>query len=444
MFNNIVKIFPIILTLLSLLLFIYTFFQSEIFYDGERRYFYNSYYILSLILIVLSIVTFFFTRKAKEYLVITVLSTIFTLYLAEAFLSFVEHKRNKKSLLILKNYEENTGKKFDTRSKLEVYEQLKKEDPKITIGPIKNLFFEIDNKDFFALSGVSNSRTIYCNENGYYSIYDSDKYGFNNPNLDWSKEEIEYFLVGDSFSHGACVNRPYDISSVLRKLSNKNVLNLGYGGNGPLKEYATLKEYLTPKVKKIIWLYFEENDLEDLDFELKNKILIKYLKDKNFNQNLRKKQKTIDDFAINRINRERNREKKRIKQKKNFAFKIIKFVKFYNLRFLLSNLKFQKEPQDEFIKIMMLTKNLADENNSQLYFVYLPGSKRYESKSLNKNYLLIKNIIEELNIKFIDVHNDVFLKENNPLKLFSLGASDHYNEEGYKKVADLLFNLTKN
>ena len=443
MFNYLIKIFPIVSTSLSLLLFAYTFFQSEIFYDGEKRYFYNSYYIFSFTLIVLSIITFFLTRKVKEYLVIIFLSTIFTLYLAEAYLSFVENERNHKRISILKNYEESTGKKFDTRSKLEVYEKLKNEDPKITIAPIKNLFFKIDNKDFFALSGVSNSRTIYCNENGYYSIYESDKYGFNNPNLDWSKKEIEYFLVGDSFSHGACVNRPYDISSVLRKLSNKSVLNLGYGGNGPLKEYATLKEFLIPNVKKIIWLYFEENDLEDLDFELKNKILIKYLNNKNFIQNLSNKQKIIDDFAINRINRERDREKKRTKKKENFSFKIIKFVKVYNVRFFLSNLKFQKKPQDEFIKIMKLTKNLANENNSQLFFVYLPGSKRYETKSSNKNYLLIKNIIEELNIKFIDVHNDVFLKEKNPLKLFSLGPSDHYNEEGYKKVADLLFNLTK-
>jgi hypothetical protein len=67
---------------------------------------------------------------------------------------------------------------------------------------------------------------------------------------EWDKKEIEYLLVGDSFTHGACVNRPNDISSVLRNLSNKSVLNLGMSGNGPLIEYATLREYLDTNVKK--------------------------------------------------------------------------------------------------------------------------------------------------------------------------------------------------
>ena len=62
-------------------------------------------------------------------------------------------------------------------------------------------------------------------------------------------EEIEYLLVEDSFTHGACVNRPDDIASVLRKLTNKTVLNLGYGGNGPLLQYAGLREYLNKNVK---------------------------------------------------------------------------------------------------------------------------------------------------------------------------------------------------
>ena len=74
----------------------------------------------------------------------------------------------------------------------------------------------------------NNKKTIYCNENGYYSIYQSDRYGFNNPDEEWDNKETEYLIVGDSFTDGACVNRPNDIASVLRILSNKSVLNLGY------------------------------------------------------------------------------------------------------------------------------------------------------------------------------------------------------------------------
>ena len=153
----------------------------------------------------------------------------------------------------------------------------------------------------FPLSGLSNSETIYCNENGYYSIYQSDRYGFNNPDNEWDKKEIEYLLVGDSFTHGACVNRPNDISSVLRNLSKKSVLNLGMGGNGPLIEYATLREYLDTNVKKVLWIYYEGNDLANLENEKTNDILINYLKDLNFTQNLKLKQNDIDTLLSNLI-----------------------------------------------------------------------------------------------------------------------------------------------
>ena len=88
---------------------------------------------------------------------------------------------------------------------------------------------------------------------GYYSFYKSDRFGFNNPDYEWDKKSLKYILIGDSFTHGACVNRPNDIASVLRNLSGESVLNLGYSGNGPLLEFATLREYLKPNIENIIW-----------------------------------------------------------------------------------------------------------------------------------------------------------------------------------------------
>ena len=103
----------------------------------------------------------------------------------------------------------------------------------------------------FPLAGVSNTTTVFCKEGEKFSIYKSDRHGFNNPDSEWDKKEIEYLLVGDSFTYGECVNRPNDIASVLRALSNKSVLNLGQSDNGPLIEYATLREYLDKNVKKL-------------------------------------------------------------------------------------------------------------------------------------------------------------------------------------------------
>ena len=125
-------------------------------------------------------------------------------------------------------------------------------------------------------------------------MYESDRYGFNNPDKEWDQEEIEYLLLGDSFTHGACVNRPHDIGSALRTISNKPVLNLGYAGNGPLIEYATLREYFRSNIKNVIFLYFEVNDLLNLHNELSDDLLKNYLTNPSFSQNLMFKQNLID------------------------------------------------------------------------------------------------------------------------------------------------------
>ena len=123
-------------------------------------------------------------------------------------------------------------------------------------------------------------------------------------------------------SFGECVNRPNDIASILRKLSNKAVINLGYGSNGPIIEYAALREYYPKNTKKILWLYSEINDLFDINEELKNKVLKNYFDNEKFTQNLKTKQDLIDEIVLNKIYLERN-----VKTKFNIKEFLIYFVK---------------------------------------------------------------------------------------------------------------------
>ena len=301
----------------------------------------------------------------------------------------------------------------------------------------------------FPLSNISNSQTMFCNENGYYSIYLSDRYGFNNPDNEWDSEEIEYLLVGDSFTHGACVNRPDDIASVLRLLSNKSVLNLGYSGNGPLIEYATLKEYLIPKVKNILWIYYEGNDLEDLKNELKLKTLKRYLKDNNFKQDLIFKQKEIDKLV-----------KTKIKKSIDIKYRVINFLflsetrNFFITFFKSKNKNEQIEEKNkleissQFVDILKLTKDLVEKNDSNLYFVFLPRVPEQEKPNdLVYNdtlYFLVKNKVKELNIPFIDFKKIMIDEEPNQLKFFPLETiGGHYNVDTYKNIAEKIYNLIK-
>lgn len=436
--NFLKKIFsPTILTI-SFLLLLYIFYKAEIIWDGDNRNFYKTYYLISSILICFSIITFFINDKIKQYLIISVTSLIVSLYLFEGYLTF-KPQSSKDHLSKEQLYEKQTGKKWDRRNKLDIYKDLKMTNNNITLFIPPKTFFD-KNYNILPLSGISNSKTINCNENGYYSIYQSDRYGFNNPDEEWDKKEIEYLLIGDSFTHGACVNRPNDISSILRNISKKSVLNLGMGGNGPLLEYATLKEYINNSVKKIIWIYYP-NDFYNLSFELENKILLKYLKDKDLTQNLILKQDEIDILLKRLINNEKITKKD-----------IGSFLKLNETRSILNNylpenqkpnFKTRKFLIDEFIKILNLTKDLIKQNNSELYFVYLSEYNHYKMNYDNADYILVKNIVNELKIPFIDIHKEVFLKEQNPLRLFPFELDGHYNIDGYKKVAETIYKFTK-
>ena len=474
--NFLKKIFsPAILTI-SFLILIYTFYKSEIHWNGGRRDYFLIYYIISLLLIFLSIITFFINQKIKEYLIISSISIIVSLYLFEGYLIFKDQlsrqhflksipfydQLSKDQLLREQLYENQTGKKWDTRTKYEVYKDLKKVNDKIVMSVSPNSYLDkYINKLTIPLSGISNSKTIQCNENGYYSINQSDRYGFNNPDEEWDKKEIEYFLIGDSFTQGDCVNRPNDIGSVLRTLSNKSVLNLGYGGNNPLIEFATIREYLNTNVKKVLWIYFE-SDLYGLEKELKYKTLMNYLNDLTFTQNLKTRQNEINDLAIKKI--DELIEYKYLR----YHFKWEEFIKFFNTRSLIlktlaptqvlaTDLAPEVSPDKvmspvlmEFKKILKLTKDLTNKNNSKLYFVYLPTYGQfnekykfihlYDSPELKES---VKDIVNELKIPFIDIAKEVFEKEQNPLKLFPFELHAHYNIEGYKKVSEVIYKLTK-
>ena len=339
--NFLIRIFSLTILTISFLLLIYTFYKSEIIWDGEIRNYYKTYYLISSILICFSIISFFISDKIKEYLIIFNISLIVSLYLFEGYLTLkyqLSDEQLSNQLSKEQLYEKKTGNKWDRRSKLQIYKDLKKKNDNITIRYHPSYLVNKNYANvFLPLSGISNSETILCNSNGYYVLYQSDRYGFNNPDNEWDKKEIEYLLIGDSFTQGYCVNRPHDIGSVLRNLSKKSVLNLGIGGNGPLIEYATLREYFNQNVKKVLWIYYEGNDLRDLVSEKKNDILINYLKDLNFTQNLKFKQNDIDSFLSNQIKKE-ERERERERERKIFKVKLIKFINLDLKVFLSSSL----------------------------------------------------------------------------------------------------------
>ena len=429
------KTFSKILLIISLIVLFYTFYESEIKYGGSEHDYYFKYYIISLVLVLFSFFTFFLKKKIIINILITILSILVGLYIVNAFFFFKKEKIN-----------------FDERTKFEVYQDLKKQDKNIIVSMGPSLLGSNDNYPLYALSSISNKKTVHCNESGYFSIYDSDRYGFNNPDSEWEKNKIEYLLLGDSFTHGACVNEKDTISGNLRKIiRNEGVLNLGQSGNGPLLEYATLREYIQiKKVSRVLWIYTERNDLSDLNYELTFKTLVNYLEDLSFTQKLHLRQNEIDKKYIEVLNKSANEELKR--QGKG---KIIAFLRLYLLRDFIrvklikptKNMKIEENTLEKFSEIINLSKTLSNENGSKLYFVYLPDYFRYSNKSYQnsqfKKYQNVIKIVNELNIPIIDIHKELFENYSDPLDLFPFRRFNHYSELGYNLVAKTILKKIK-
>ena len=227
------NLIPKFLLCLSIILTIYVFYKSEIIFDGELREYYLNYYFFYLLIFLLSIVLLIVKKTIQKYINIFILSSLFSLYSAELYFSYnnfnslaqisgnYEKLKKKNSLQIQKN-----GGFYDMRTKFEVYEELHNNDPNISVR------VSISSEN---LSGLSNKKTIVCNELGYFSSYLSDRFGFNNPDHVHDANLVDFLLIGDSLINGDCVNRPNDISSVMREISDKSVVGFGYGGMGPLR-----------------------------------------------------------------------------------------------------------------------------------------------------------------------------------------------------------------
>ena len=220
------------------------------------------------------------------------------------------------------------------------------------------------------------------------------------------------------------------------------IMNARMEGTG-----ISLREYFPRGVKKVFWLYFEGNDLEDLKKELKDPILSKYLLDDNYTQNLMLKQKIINSKIEQLL--QKNLEKiSNINhhQRGKLRVSITNFVKLFQLRrmFIIlpkSRARFNIHPFDEesFKKIFFEINNFIENNGAKLYFVYLPNYPRYKFKDY-RNYLNeIKTIVENFNVKFIDINEEVFLKKKDPLSLYPFKYENHYTEEAYEKIANIIF-----
>ena len=487
----------ILLTMLiaSILLLLYFFSKSYALTNSIFSYKFNTYVVLDLLLIVSLILIFFQRIKIKLFFLIIFLPIILSFYIFELYLilipSFSKQFSSEPEPILEKiiiNSEQQSPlvseDGFDRRSAFEVYiDYLNAKVDATTVFPpmlwIDKLRGKFD-KNIFPLSGHSNKKTVFCNEFGFWIDYYSDRFGFNNDDKTWDTE-IDILLIGDSFTHGVCVNNKQNFSGILSNKYDFNVLNLGYEGNGPLLSFATFSEYAhIVKPKNIFWIYYEGNDLLDFTSEKANPVLNKYLK-KDTIQNLFLKQDRINEMVDGQIDLEVTKItiSKRKLQKNNLKFnkynnlsgasesseekKLMKknYIKrfleidfslflsnFVKLRKVRHALKFDQGIHSKNKDIDFLLSELFDEDKKislswggELHFVYLPAYERYSS-NINQEHLFqrkkILSMVESLDISIIDIHELILSKATRGEieEYFPLQNTGHYSPEFYEKIAD--------
>jgi len=284
--------------------------------------------------------------------------------------------------------------------------------------------------------GVSKKTTVFCNEGGEYIIYLADRYGFNNPDSEWDQVQIEWLLTGDSFTHGACIQPDNNIAGQIRSLTGESVINLGIIGNSPLIELAVLKEYAELiKPKKVLWIYFEGNDLSGLHVEKTSPLLMKYLQPE-FSQNLIYRQKEIDSMLVKYIT------EAEIEAEIEAILLKTRWLRLYSIRKLIGfipDVGVDANVEPLFTEILKKARDRTEKWGGKLYFVYLPAFDRYANAKYDYNLYRkrseVIDVVKGLHIPVIDIHQEVFVDYPDRLSLFTLRTFGHYSDEGYGEVA---------
>lgn len=438
--------------ILSFLVLLYTYWQAEIVFDGSLDGLFFKFYLISIVAIIFWGIILRLKDEVKLNTVIMTCSLIFGLYAVELVLYFAEPQKNIPGADVALKL----GVSFDKRSKIKVVSDLQKNgiDVVPSVYPwafIKKLKSKDSNGSIslLPLGGVSNKTVVYCNESGEYTIYRSDRYGFNNPDREWDDKKIKWFLTGDSFAQGACVKPVDSIARKISQLTGDSSLSVGIGGNGPLIELAALKEYAEKlRPENVLWVYFEGNDLLDLNEEKEISVLTNYLDD-GFSQNLRNRQSEVDlilssYISTEKINAEQEDARKKEIDEARSGMRSTRIIRLYHLRARLNFNWYGVIPDNDldlalFSKILLKAKNRVNSWGGNFYFIYLPDFERY-STNFNDNIAPLKKrndiigIVKNLNIPVIDIHKEVFKNHPNPRSLFPFSVGGHYTPLGYQLV----------
>ena len=120
---NFSKLFSIFASLLAAFFLMYVYYKSEIIYGGNKIGYFKPYYLIGIILLAISLLSFYIKESFKIIISIIGISVMLGLYSYEAVLQLGLLNVSRQE--IRSNLAKKLDIKYDDRTRMEVYEELK-------------------------------------------------------------------------------------------------------------------------------------------------------------------------------------------------------------------------------------------------------------------------------------------------------------------------------
>lgn len=368
---------------------------------------------------------------------------------------------------------EAEGRPFDPRSRMDVVRDLRAAGvaavPRLIPAALRretrpgefHSRIELDGREVFPLAGISRRTTVLCNESGEYAVFESDEHGFRNPRGIWDSAPVDLLLIGDSFTIGECVGPGESIGDRLR-LRFPAAINLGYGGNSPLLELATLVEYgarLRPRTT--LWFYFE-NDLAwfDIGKDRRTPVLMRYLTP-GFSQGLVARQPDIDaslDSLLEAADADADEASPIERLRRVHGTPGDRWPSWLRLKSLRTAIGRQRhrlfrasrEPPDFelFRATLARARETVAQWNGELVFVYLPGVWTFGDASEVPSWRSpeaprrVRELVASLGLPLIDIETAMRTHPDPPslyaFRGLSALGSPHLGRDGYAYTAEVV------
>jgi hypothetical protein len=333
---------------------------------------------------------------------------------------------------VVELYSRHQDLPYDPRTPLEVVRELRRRG-RASVTTARSPLW-VDGEELLPLGGASGAATVLCNETGLHLVYQSDERGFNNPPGLWTRRSIDVALIGDSFVHGLCVSPDSTVAGWMRR-AYPATLNLGVTGQGPLRELATIREYLPAlRPRVVLWFYYE-NDFTDLIRERVEPILLRYLASE-FSQRLAERQDAIDRAIAREMDSLLAIPRRPVRRV------VRSTLRLGALRGRLG-LSFRPDPAccdvALFASVLSQARQTVESWGGRMVFVFLPaqmrfgGPRQFVPAALDTRAQVLR-IVDSFGIPLVDLE-PVFRAQAEPRELWIHGHS-HYASDAYRIVAE--------